>query len=423
MNKANQSLLRDWPKGEVWFRERIPEHLAWGDEALLEEIPESARGTYGLKVGEYTHLDDQRYEPGNIITVETADQLLALMQGVEKVVGVIVPWYDRLIPPAFLQKHHSPVELKSYRADLGRRWIKSLIITLALVGLAFLRPEMLMIAIMGATFFGLFPLVEASMAWLRRVDRFSVDDLNRRLVRNEFFRLWVIQQPTGMLKVAVGVLVAVFAGQYFFDAQHPTLPGRISASIQSAALVRTEVLENGEWWRLVTTGLMHGGVLHILFNGMALYSLGRVIVALVSPSLLSIVFLVSVVTGSLASIWLGNAPASVGASGGILGCLGFLLVVTQKFKEELPGHLRSSLVQSSIVIAIFGFLGSHFIDNAAHLGGFAGGIVLGEIFSPSLKLVSGRTKPLVRGLSVISVVILVAGVVKVGWELWQARGV
>jgi len=177
--------------------------------------------------------------------------------------------------------------------------------------------------------------------------------------------------------------------------------------------VRERVLEDGEWWRVVTTGLMHGNVIHILFNGMALYSLGRVLVALVSPAFLSFVFLFTVVTGSLSSLWLGPGVPSVGASGGILGCLGFLLVVTLKFKKELPGYLRANLVQATIVVAVFGALGNKFIDNAAHAGGLLGGIALGLLACPWMRLAPGSTRPVFRVLSGVSIVILLGGVVKI----------
>ena len=127
----------------------------------------------------------------------------------------------------------------------------------------------------------------------------------------------------------------------------------------------------------------------------------------------------SVVTGSLASLFLGQAPASVGASGGILGCLGFLIVVTRKFRDQLPDYLRANLIMSCVVIAIFGLMGSQFIDNAAHAGGFIGGVVLGELLYSQLKLVPGSTRKSIGLVSIISVTILLAGVAKVFWEFWS----
>jgi membrane associated rhomboid family serine protease len=411
--------VQDWPDGEVWFLERIPDDIPWGDEGLIEELPDSAKGAYGLKVDEYVYIDGQRYKPGNYITVGSVEEIERLMTQVKKPCGFFVPWYDRLISVSLWRPHHHRIDKAEYRQRLRQRFFKSLALCVGLIALGLFRPQFLMMAIMGVALFGLYPLVESVMAWFRPVDRYSVDELNDRLVRNEFFSRWVGRQPTGLVKVAVGVLGVVFLGQYLVDYHNPvSFPG-IQTSIQEAALVKAAVREDGEWWRLITTGLLHGNLIHIVFNGMALFSLGRVIVALVSPSLLSIVFLVSVVTGSLASLFLGQAPASVGASGGILGCLGFLIVVTRKFRDQLPDYLRANLIMSCVVIAIFGLMGSQFIDNAAHAGGFIGGVVLGELLYSQLKLVPGSTRKSIGLVSIISITILLAGVAKVFWEFWS----
>lgn len=404
--------LQAWAPGEVWFRRWIPEGLPWGNEELLEAVPESAAGCYGVKVGAYTRRDGQRYEPGELVVVDTREEFERLLQEFGSSTDLVFPWYGRLVPASLLAPHSSRVDLAGYRAEFGGRFLKSLLLTAGLVALGFAMPDLLMLALLMATFYGLFPLVESAMAWVRRVDLLSVEELNRRLVNFEFFRRWLVNRRSRLLKVGVGALVAVFVAQM--------LAG-LSASIEAAALVKSRVLDGGEWWRVVTTGLMHGNVVHILFNGMALYSLGRVIVALVSPSLLGSVFLFTVVSGSCASLWMGPGEASVGASGGILGCLGFLLVVTGKYRRVLPGYLRASLLQSTFVVAIFGLLGAGFIDNAAHAGGFLGGLLLGFVLSPWIELAPRKSRPLARLFSAASLSVLAAGVVKIFWELWLTR--
>lgn len=405
--------LRFWPEGEVWFREQLSSDTPWSDDALLDSVPETAEGSYGVKVGNSVKIDGEHYQQGNIVLVDTRAEFERILLQVDEAEAFIFPWYDKLVPPALLIPHQQTIDLASFRKGLQERFFKALGITIAALAIGFYERSFLMIALLGATIYGLFPLVEVSMAWFRRVDQYSVDELNRRTVSGEFFRRWMLSRPTGILKVALAVLVLVFVGQLWVGE---------NASIAKAALVQSAVLDGGEWWRTVTTGLMHGGVFHILFNGMALYSLGRVIVALVSPSLLVIVFFVSVITGSLASLWFGHAPASVGASGGILGCLGFLLVVCEKFKDELPQFLRLSCVQSAIVIAIFGLLGNSFIDNAAHAGGFIGGLILGVVFYKGLRLASNDTGPVVKAFSWVCLFFLFAGFVKIGIELWQLHG-
>ncbi len=413
---ARPRLLDFWKEDEVWFLDWIHRDRPWGDEKLLDAVPEGAAGNYGVKVGEYVKLDGQSYEPGQVVIVGSREELRQLVGGMKKVEGLIFPWFDRIVTPGFWLPHLNTIDFARYRSEHGKRFVKSLAIAVGLAALGFYKPEFLMFALLGAVYFGLFPLVDSASAWLKRVDRLSLSDLNSQLVNDQLFQIWMLKRPTTILKVAVGVLALVFVLQFYADMNAPR--GTLSPSLQGAALVKDAVLSGGEWWRLVTTGLMHGSLLHILFNGMALFSLGRVIVALVSPPLLSIVFLITVITGSLASIYSGVAPVSVGASGGILGLLGFLLVVTHKFKKQLPGYLQASLIQSTIVVAIFGLLGARFIDNAAHAGGLIGGVILGLICVPWMRLAPTKTRPIVLLLGWASVAVLLAGVVKIAIEIW-----
>jgi len=408
--KGRSWLLNDWPEGKVWFRDLIPFGMPWGRESLLPGVPEIARGCYGVRVGAYTKIGSERYEPGEVVVVDTENEFQRLFSSLGSVTEFIFPWFERMIPLSLMVPYRQQIDLGTYRQDLRARFLKALFVTIGLVAAAYYLPDLKMLALLGAAFFGLFPLVESAGAWMRRVDRFSVEELNRRMVNHEFFRRWILDHRTGRLKAALGVMVAVFVGQFLVGTDR---------SIEAAALVRERVIHGGEWWRVLTTGLMHGNEIHILFNGMALYSLGRVLVALLGPGFLSFVFLFSVMTGSLASLWIGPADSSVGASGGILGCLGFLLVVTGKFRTSLPGFLRASLIQSTLVLAIFGLLGSKFIDNAAHAGGFAGGIALGLLFYPGLKLAPTESNAGIRILSWLSVALVAAAVGKIGWELWR----
>ncbi len=400
--------LRHWPEGTVWFRRYLPTDLPWGKESFLDPVPENAVGCYGVKVGAETKIDGVRYESGQIVVVDSPADFRRLLPALDSATEFLFPWYGRMVPASLLLPHRETIGLAAYRRGITSKLLRAFVLAVGLVALAFAVPSLMIIALIAAVMYGLHPLVELGMAWTRRVDRLTVEDLNRRAVNFEFFRRWIQTRPARWLKVGLGVLVAVFLAQLAVG----TMP-----SIVAAALVKERVLIHGEWWRLITTGLMHGNVIHILFNGMALYSLGRVLVALVSPALLSFVFMATVVTGSLASLWLGPGVPSVGASGGILGCLGFLLVVTVKFGKELPGYLRASLIQATIVVAIFGALGSQFIDNAGHAGGFLGGLALGALFSPWMRLAPSSTRPLFRLLSWGSIAVLLGGVGKIGMEL------
>ena len=409
-DRIGDSPLALW-RGEVpWFRTWLPERLPWGTETLLDEVPTEARGNWGLRLGGYATVDGVRYASGEIVVVGSESELLSLMSSVTVATDLVVPGYDRLIPAALAAPHRRRVDLAAYRREHGRRLLRGLLVTAALVVVGFSFEMFLFPALLFATFYGLFPTVEAAMALPRRLDRLPVAELNRRAVNFEFFRRWLLGRRSRLLNASLVGLALLFLAQTYVG---------LDRSILAAALVKERVLEHGEWWRTVTTGLMHGNLLHILFNGMALYTLGRVLVALVSPPLLVFVFLLTVVTGSLASLWLGPGAASVGASGGILGCLGFLLVVTAKFRSDLPGFLRASLLQSTFVVAIFGLIGAGFIDNAAHAGGFIGGFLLGMGCWPWLRLSPGETRPAVRIVACASFAVLAAAAAKTLMELWS----
>ncbi len=403
--------LEVWRPGEVWFRPYIPTDLPWGSETFLESVPEEAVGAYGIKTGSAAQVDGQRYEAGDIVLVDSEEELERLLPAVGSATDLIFPWYDRLVPAALFAPHQSRIDLATYRADFSAGFLRALLLTLGLLAAGYALPDFRILALLLATFYGLYPMVESGLAWLRHVDRYSVEELNRRLVNFELFRRWLGTRRSPLLMGSLAVLGLLFLGQISVG---------LVPSFEAAALVKSRVIQDREWWRLVTAGLLHGNLMHILFNGMALYSLGRVLVALVSPSLLSCLFLISVTTGSLASLWLGPADKiSVGASGGILGCLGFLLVVTFRFSDALPGFLRSNLLQSCIVVSIFGFLGNDFIDNAAHAGGFLGGLLLGLVSWPWLRLAPPRPRPVTRLFSALSLAVLTAAVAKTAWELWR----
>jgi len=404
-----------WFPDEVWFREYLATSVPWSDLELLAEVPESGRGSYGVEMSAYANVDGIRYEPGQLVVVATKEEMAQFLASIPQPRGLIFPWFDSIVPASLILPHTQQIDGGAYRRRLQSQIAKSFLITAGLVGVASFFPEFRMLALLGGMIFGLFPLVDGLMAWFRRIENLSVNELNQSLVNGELFRRWVLTKKTAGLKVALGVLVLIFLGQVAVG---------LRPSMIAAALLHDDVLEQGESWRMITAGLLHAAPFHIFFNGMALYSLGRVLSALVSSSLLSVVFTVSVFTGSLASLLLRTPSEipSVGASGGILGCLGFLLVLSYKFRKELPEGLRGSLIQSTIVLTIIGILGSQFIDNAAHAGGAAGGGLIALLMYPRLRLGSEGESVILKWLGFASLLVLAAGVCKIAIELWALNG-
>jgi membrane associated rhomboid family serine protease len=119
---------------------------------------------------------------------------------------------------------------------------------------------------------------------------------------------------------------------------------------------------------LFTVALVHGGLTHLFFNMFSLLVLGNPIEAALGKARFLVIFFASLLTGSLASIYLTNELyVSVGASGAIFGLFGAFIAMRNRISEGA----RDIYVIVGLNF-VFGFiLGG--VDWRAHLGGLVGG--------------------------------------------------
>jgi membrane associated rhomboid family serine protease len=184
------------------------------------------------------------------------------------------------------------------------------------------------------------------------------------------YQRWLNEQPAKLTIILLIGLGAVFISQ--------VLAG-MSKSIFIGGLNRAAI-EQGEYWRAVTATLLHGNVVHILFNGMAMYYLGRPVEVLAGRNALVGVFVVSMLTGAGFSLLMMPAgQTSVGASGGILGLLGFLIVFGIRYRKIVPNGFTKNLAANVVFIAFLGLAFAGMIDNGGHLGGLLGGLLCGAL--------------------------------------------
>jgi rhomboid protease GluP len=146
-----------------------------------------------------------------------------------------------------------------------------------------------------------------------------------------------------------------------------------------------ELLAEGEWWRLVTPALVHGGAAHLIVNVLALVQVGRSTEGLYGPGRLLTLFWLGTAAATATS-WAFTPNPSVGASGGLFALVGALLAFGLRHRHALPPEARQRLVRGELwtvgVNLLFGFT-VPYVDNAAHVGGLAAGFVLGWILGPS----------------------------------------
>jgi membrane associated rhomboid family serine protease len=183
---------------------------------------------------------------------------------------------------------------------------------------------------------------------------------------------WTIGLASCISLVAVAQLIIFF------------IPELIS-SIESAGIIKSAVRQ-GEIWRLLTGTLLHGNILHFVFNIYALFALSKLIEVTMNKYYIPLVFVITALSGSLFSlIFIPDTP-SVGASGGIMGLLGFLMVFSLKAPKILPSTNKIMLFKAAIYTFLAGLLAKDVIDNPAHFGGFLAGVLLGLILLPNKQL-------------------------------------
>lgn len=141
--------------------------------------------------------------------------------------------------------------------------------------------------------------------------------------------------------------------------------------------MRVELIQfRGEWWRLITAGFLHGDLVHILMNMLGLYQLGNEVEGVFETHRYIVIYIVSTITGFYASFLSGNI-LSVGASAGIFGLLGALIAHGVLQRSSLGQEIKQYYIRLAVYSLMMGvFMSSSMggrTDNAAHIGGLAGG--------------------------------------------------
>lgn len=148
-------------------------------------------------------------------------------------------------------------------------------------------------------------------------------------------------------------------------------------SITRAGLVKQAVWD-GQLWRLFTACLMHGSWMHFWMNFLVLLHFGKIVEQTSRRrALIPLIFLVSGTMGSIFSVLLYPHSTSVGASGGLMGLLGFITTAAHFDERRYPPKYLRNSIETIVMIGMFGLVGFAFVDNAAHLGGLCGGLLLG----------------------------------------------
>jgi membrane associated rhomboid family serine protease len=182
--------------------------------------------------------------------------------------------------------------------------------------------------------------------------------------------------PYGSLGLLVVIILAYIA-QVWIQNRY----GQNAGAIVGAYILNLEqVPERDALWRFLSYAFLHGGIVHIAFNGWALFDLGRLYESRRNWGSLLASFVIGSVMGAYFTLIVQGQQqlVLVGASGGVLGVAGSLLADSWRGRSLQDRFLTRSLIQWMIIISIFGLVIPG-VSFWGHTGGIIGGLLWGFI--------------------------------------------
>jgi len=181
--------------------------------------------------------------------------------------------------------------------------------------------------------------------------------------------------------IVLGVLVGMFGAEVIVDGSSAWWSPRTSTLYGLGGLAWSALVQDRAYYRILSCGFLHAGLLHLGLNGLALLMAGSFAERLAGPAFLLVTFVASLAGGSAASMALSGGHAfTVGASGAIMGLIASALVLTGRMgygpqRTMARSRLWQWLVPALIPLAFRTGFGT--IDVGAHLGGAVTGAGLG----------------------------------------------
>jgi len=216
--------------------------------------------------------------------------------------------------------------------------------------------------------------------------------------------------PATYLLLAINCAVYLWMVAHGVDPREPT-----ENALLHYGANQTQLVLNGEWYRLLTATFVHVGLIHLATNMWCLWNLGMLGEPLVGPFGMVAVYMLTGIAGNLLSMasnvvlynWshelLMLQIPGAGASGAVFGIAGILIVLLSNRRLPFPWsdlrQLRRRVIQFAAINLVIG-LGTMFvnfgirIDNMAHIGGFLSGLALGVPLVP--RMTAGRERYLSR---------------------------
>ncbi|NKE61601.1 rhomboid family intramembrane serine protease [Lentzea sp. PSKA42] len=168
------------------------------------------------------------------------------------------------------------------------------------------------------------------------------------------------------------------------------------SSLFTATSLIPDLTAQGEWWRILTSGFMHFGLIHLALNMAVLYVVGQHVEREMGKLRFSVVYFLALLGGSAAAFYFGTVCQQLaGASGAVFGLMGALLILWKRQRRDI----------STIVVVVGINLVSNLFTNASLLG-HLGGFVIGGLLTLAMVRAPQKNRNLYQVAAVVAAVVL-----------------
>jgi len=239
-----------------------------------------------------------------------------------------------------------------------------------------------------------------------------------RLKRDYLGRL--LSHPEEIIRLIIYLNVAMFVYTLLLNPGGMKFSSNplafLSPSNRSLLLVgatgRIPIDQFHRWWTLIAASFLHGGILHIFFNMMALKQLGPFVVREYGLDRFLIIYTISGIVGFLVSYLVG-VPLTIGASASICGLIGAILYYGKTRGGTYGEAIYRQAMGWIVGLAVFGLMIPG-INNWGHGGGIVAGIVGGIVLGYREKKMPTMTHQLLAMISVVMTILVL------GWAVVQS---
>jgi len=201
-------------------------------------------------------------------------------------------------------------------------------------------------------------------------------------------------------KVLVGINVLVFAVDYLIRGSSTTLAPEAgwdclpSGGLREAGILLGCSVDQGEWWRLISSGFLHADLMHIAFNMVLLWRLGTSLEQSLGRARYLVLYFGSLLAGSLGVMLISPDQRTLGASGAVFGLMGAYAMASRAANRSMFEGGVGGLI---IINVIFTFAVPN-ISIGGHLGGLIGGGLIGFAYFELRKRMGKASAPIALGI-------------------------